>query len=49
MQRAHNLLLAVFSARDEVNSLHVPDVDFVPQDVSKDDLGNVSRNGVTSQ
>lgn len=49
VQRAHNLLLAIFSARDEVDSLHVPDVDFVPQDVSEDDLGNISGNGVTAQ
>jgi len=38
---AYNLLLAVLRTRDEVDCLHVTDVDLVPKNVCEDDLGDI--------
>jgi len=37
----HDLLLRVFGARNEVDGLHVPDVDLVAENVGEDHLGKV--------
>lgn len=38
---AHDLLLRVLWARDEVDGLHVPHVDLVTENVGEHDLGEV--------
>ena len=37
----HDLLLRILCARDEVDGLHVTDVDLISEDVGEDDLGEV--------
>ena len=47
MNDTHDLLLAVLGARDDVDCLHMSDIDLVAQDVREDDLGNISGECVS--
>jgi hypothetical protein len=42
-KKAYNLLFAIFRARDKINSLHMPHIDFVTEDISEDNLCNISE------
>ena len=42
-ERSYNLLFAIFRARDKINSLHMPHINFVTKDVGEDDLCNISE------
>lgn len=42
-EKAYNLLFAIFRARDKINSLHMPHIDFVTEDISEDNLCNISE------
>jgi len=42
-KKAYNLLFTIFRARDEINSLHMPHIDFVTEDIGEDNLCNISE------
>ena len=41
-KRTHYLFLGILRTRNEIHGLHMPYIDLVTEDVSEDDLGDIS-------